>query len=284
MEYEPKSLDEFIGQPAIKRELGAMLVAKDNSNIILRGNYGGGKTTLANIYGIHRGPYNYNDTPARFNYNPYFLEEKNIKTIIIDEIHLAKEFELYYDLMGKHTFVFCTTERDALPAPFVSRCVELALSDYPVDEILNIISRKAFIDKIMIPDVSLIEIAERSRGVPRTAIQLMKRVNNLAKLDNKMPVLSYVKDLLNELKVYGNGLIEDDVFYLNTLDLSDRPISLNSLAATINRPKNYVETNLEPFLLNRGFVSITARGRIITNHGRQAISEIYELEQFKEKI
>lgn len=284
MEYEPKSLDEFIGQNSIKRELGAMLAAEDKSNILLRGNYGGGKTTLAKIYGIHRGPYNYNDTPNGFKYNPYFLQDRKVETIIIDEIHLAKEFEQFYDLMGKHTFVFCTTERDALPAPFVSRCVELALSDYPVDEILEIISKKSFIDKIIMPDASLIEIAERSRGVPRTAIQLMKRVNNLAKLDNKMPIASYVRNLLNELKVYGNGLIEDDVFYLNTLDLSDRPISINSLSATINRPKGYVETNLEPFLLNRGFISITSRGRIITSQGRKAISEIYELEQFKEKI
>lgn len=284
MEYEPKSLDEFIGQPAIKRELGAMLVAKDNSNIILRGNYGGGKTTLANIYGIHRGPYNYNDTPARYNHNPYFLEQNNIKTIIIDEIHLAKEFELYYDLMNKYTFVFCTTERDALPAPFVSRCVELALENYSETQMQAILVNKAIEDKLNIKSDTLKLIASRSRGTPRTAIQLMKRVLNLSKMDNKYPSPEYVECLLNELKVYGNGLIEDDVFYLNTLDLSDRPISLNSLAATINRPKGYVETNLEPFLLNRGFVSITARGRIITNHGRQAISEIYELEQFKEKI
>lgn len=284
MEYEPKSLDEFIGQPAIKRELGAMLVAGDNSNVILRGNYGGGKTTLANIYGIHRGPYNYNDTPGRFNYNPYFLEQNKIKTIIIDEIHLAKEFEVFYDLMGKHTFVFCTTERDALPSPFVSRCVELALENYSDGQMYSILWEKHKKDGVLMAPESLELIATRSRGTPRTAIQLMKRVSNLCKMDNKYPHKENVEVLLNELKVYGNGLIEDDVFYLNTLDLSDRPISLNSLAATINRPKGYVETNLEPFLLNRGFVSITARGRIITNHGRQAISEIYELEQFKEKI
>lgn len=284
MEYEPKSLDEFIGQQSIKRELSAMLVARDNSNIILRGNYGGGKTTLAKIYGIHRGTWNYNDTPNSFNYDPYFLSQNNVKTIIIDEIHLAKEFEIYYDLMGKHTFVFCTTERDALPAPFVSRCVELALSDYSDGQLYSILYEKAKQDKIIIPNETLQLIATRSRATPRTAIQLMKRINNLAKMDNKKPTPEYVETLLNELKVYGNGLIEDDVFYLNTLDLSDRPISLNSLAATINRPKNYVETNLEPFLLNRGFISITARGRIITNHGRQAISEIYELEQFKEKV
>lgn len=284
MEYEPKTLEEFIGQPAIKRELGAMIFAKDKSNIILRGNYGGGKTTLANIYGIYRGNYNYNDTPNTFNYNPSFIESNNIKTIIIDEIHLAKEFETFYDLMGKHTFVFCTTERDALPAPFVSRCVELVLSDYSNSQILDIIDEKAHKDKLVIPIETLGLIAARSRGTPRTAIQLMKRIINLSKLDNKYPSAEYTEKLLNELKVYGNGLIEDDVFYLNTLDFSDRPISLNSLSATINRPKGYVETNLEPFLLNRGFVSITARGRIITNHGRKAISEIYELEQFKEKI
>jgi holliday junction DNA helicase RuvB len=284
MEYEPKSLDDFIGQNSIKRELGAMLVAKDNSNVLLRGNYGGGKTTLANIYGIHRGPYNYNDTPGGFKFDPYFLQEKNIKTIIIDEIHLAKEFEQFYDLMGKYTFVFCTTERDALPAPFVSRCVELALSEYSDLQMYEILKHKAREDRLTIPAQTLITIAGRSRGTPRTAIQLMKRVINLSKLDGKNPTPDYVETLLNELKVYGNGLIEDDVFYLNTLDLSDRPISLNSLSAAINRPKNYVETNLEPFLLNRGFVSVTARGRIITSQGRKAVSEIYELEQFKEAI
>lgn len=284
MEYEPQSLSEFVGQDAIKRELGAMLVAEDNSNLLLRGNYGGGKTTLAKIYGIHRGNYNYNDTPAGFKYDKYKLEERDVKTIIVDEIHLAKEFEQYYDLMGKYTFVFCTTERDDLPSPFVSRCVELPLNDYLKEEIEKILLNKSIQDEIYLPFESIKLVAARSRGVPRTAIQLMKRIHNLSLNDDSYPDAEYVEKVLNELSVFSNGLTKDDIYYLNALDITDRPISLNSLGATINRPKNYIEVNLEPFLLNQGYIGVTPRGRIITPQGRKAISEIYELEQFKERI
>src|SRR3990167_5550378 len=112
MDYEPKTFEAFIGQDSIKRELSAMLVAQDKSNIIFRGNYGGGKTTLAKIYASYRGNYAYYDTPDNFNLNEGFYHEKDIKTIIVDEIHLADKYEYFYDAMGKYTFIFCTTERE----------------------------------------------------------------------------------------------------------------------------------------------------------------------------
>jgi Holliday junction DNA helicase RuvB len=269
--FEPKSFSEIVGQDRIKRELIAMIANGDTSNVLLRGNAGGGKTTLAKMYAAYRGDYTYQDVPDVLR-----IPNDSVRTHVIDEIHLAGRFEILYEEMGKHTYVFCTTERAGLPMPFVSRCVELVLDDYTDAQLTGIVQQKADKEGIEIDKDGAKIIASRGRGMPRVTIQLLHRIHNLSAIDGEPLSARYVAQALDSLKVYPNGLIEDDLNYLLTLNNSLSPVSLRTLSATLNRAQSYVEETIESFLLYKRFISITPRGRIITALGKNMVERMVQ--------
>lgn len=270
MPYEPKVFEEFVGQYAIKRELLAMLAAKSTRPILLRGNFGSGKTTLAKIYGIYRGDYTYQEVP-----DVLTGLNSSVKTHIIDEIHLAGKFELLYPQMRDQAFVFCTTERQALPAPFVSRCIELVMGDYLDSDLEQIVTQYASREGIVLDPNAVKIIASRSRSTPRTATILVDRLKNLAILEGASMTARFVASTLDSLRVYPNGLMQDDINYLTALAESGSPVSLRALSSILNRDESYIQENVESFLLYKRLISITPRGRIITEHGHYIIEETY---------
>jgi Holliday junction resolvasome RuvABC ATP-dependent DNA helicase subunit len=255
MEYEPLSFDQFVGQDKIKRELKAMLSTKDSSSILFRGNFGSGKTTLARIYAKARGNYTYQPTPTILS-----LDSFGIQTHIIDEVHLAKNFEVLFDEMKYCTYLFCTTDRQSLPDAFLSRCVEFVMQEYSQKELGSIIWQFVTNADIDLTVGGIDIIANRARGVPRIAIQLTKRLHNLSKYENSKLTPEYVSRTLETLNVFSNGIIQDDKDYLEILAIANNPVSLATLSSAINRNDSYVKEQLESFLINRKYISITPRG------------------------
>lgn len=268
--FNPTTFDEFIGQEHIKMELQAMLKANRNDSVLIRGGWGSGKTTLAKIYAYERGFYSYQQTPVVIP-----CTNTKAKTHVVDEIHLAKSFEELYDEMTKVTYVFCTTEMSVLPQPFVSRCVPLTMSDYSEENLQTILGQKAKNEKLEVSTNTLKIIASRSRLKPRTAIQLLERVLMLCNYKNIKVTPRTTSYILDELRVYDLGLMDDDILYLKSLESAKgNAVSLFSLCATLNRDQNYVRESIESFLLRKNFVLITPRGRVLTDKGQSLIKTL----------
>lgn len=270
-EYEPSSFSEFIGQSRIKRELLAMLATKDSSNLLIRGNYGGGKTTIAMIYAAMRGLYTYAKTPKSF----IGVRNLDASSHIIDEIHLEDNFERLYTDMKKYTMIFCTTEREKIPAPFLSRCVELVLEDYTIPQLEEIITRKAVNDQISIYYGVQEVIAQRCKYTPRIALQMLKRLNNMSVYEGESLTPQYAIKTFDSLHIFDNGLNEEDIKYLMALR-NGNVISLNSLGAAINRSVESIKESLEPFLIYKGYIEVTPRGRLVTSAGKEILYSLLE--------
>jgi len=267
---DPQTFQEFVGQDQIKREMVAMLAVGDTSSILLRGNYGSGKTTLGMLYASRRGDYTYRPVPKNLDdFNPIAA------THVIDEIHLLTNQEVLYPLFDTHTFVFCTTEREELSTPFLSRCIEFQLDPYTDDDLYIIIEERANREQIDIDDHGMKILAARSRGTPRTAVQLLHRVSTFARASGINRITPrYTASILNELKIYDNGMTDDDLKYLNTLLDNEHPVSLFTMGAVLNRSRRYIQETIESFLLYRNLIMITSKGRVLTEKGRTYIDEV----------
>lgn len=272
MNYEPSTFDQFVGQTKVKRELNAMLANNDKSNLIFRGNYGSGKTTLATIYAAMRGLYTYVHIPQEFK----GVSRQDVSSHIIDEIHLEESYERFFEQMKKHTFIFCTTETEKLPAPFMSRCIEMVMEDYSEFDLQEILYRYAEEESIEIGIGTTSVIAERAKFTPRVAIQLLRRLHNMSVYENEKLTENYAVKTLDSLRVLSNGLTEDDIKYLSILYSSESPVSLNTLSAAINRSIGFIKDSLEPFLIYKRFIGVTSRGRILLPDGKNVISELAE--------
>ena len=268
MNGEPRTFSEFVGQETIKKELSAMALADSRTSVLLRGAYGSGKTTLAKIYASSLGNYTYQDVPNNVDHlNP------DARVHVIDEIHLLKDQEVLYNQFDELTFVFATTDAQELSAPFRSRCIELTLEPYSEQELRVILRDRATREGINADEKAIKILASRSRGTPRTGIQLLRRVHTIARMEQVPITARYTAEQLNEFRVYDNGFTQDDITYLRTLALADAPVSLRTLGAVLNRDRAYVQEIIESFLLRKNFVIITGRGRVLTDIGKEFVEE-----------
>lgn len=297
----PKTLDEYIGQDKVKENLSiyikAALLRKESlDHVLLYGPPGLGKTTLSSIIAREMG------VNCRVTSGPAIEKQGDLVAILtnlnegdvlfIDEIHrLSRSVEeILYPAMedfsvdiiiGKgpsarsirldlphFTLVGATTRSGQLTAPLRDRFgVLLRLELYTPEQLAEIIKRSAGILQIDIDNAGALEIASRSRGTPRIANRLLKRVRDIAqidfdgKIDEKVAMAALERFEIDEL-----GLDDFDRRMLSTIInvYGGGPVGLDTLAAALGEESITIEDVYEPYLMQIGFLSRTPRGRCAT--------------------
>ncbi|MGB6324649.1 MAG: Holliday junction branch migration DNA helicase RuvB [Methylocella sp.] len=299
----PLTLSDFTGQEATRKNLKVFIEAararrEALDHVLFVGPPGLGKTTLAQIVARELGvTFHSTSGPVIAKAGDLAaqltgLEERDV--LFIDEIHRlnpAIEEILYpamedyqLDLMigegpgarsiklplKRFTLVGATTRAGLLTTPLRDRFgIPLRLEFYTVEELERIVRRNARVLAIAISDDGANEIARRARGTPRIAGRLLRRVRDFAAVGNEPEITRGVADkALRLLDVDAIGLDTMDRRYLETIALSfgGGPAGIETIAASLSEPRDGIEDIIEPFLIQRGFVQRTPRGRILTPH------------------
>lgn len=300
----PQRLEDYIGQDRVKRQMSIFIQAAQKRNepldhVLLYGPPGLGKTTLANIIAQEMGT-NIKTTSGPAIEKPGDLAAiltslKEGDVLFIDEIHRLQRSveEVLYPAMEdfvldiiigkgpsaksirldlpKFTLVGATTRAGLLTAPLRDRFgVVQRLELYNQDELATIISRSAEILSVNLDEKGADELSVRSRGTPRIANRLLKRVRDFAEIEGKGIIdLETARTALELFEVDAKGLDEIDRIMLTTIveKFDGGPVGIDTLAAAIGEERNTIEEVYEPYLIQLGYLARTPRGRVITSGG-----------------
>jgi holliday junction DNA helicase RuvB len=304
MALRPKTLQEFVGQKRVANQLDLLLSAARNRNspadhVLLSGPPGLGKTTLAMIIASEM------NVPIRITSGPAIQHAGDLASILsslvegeilfLDEIHrmsrpaeellyLAMEDFRVDVIVGKgagataiplelphFTLVGATTRAGLLPSPLRDRFGFTAQLDFYEDaELSVIVKRSAALMGIEISEAAIQELGSRSRGTPRVANRLLRRVRDYAQVHSNGKVdIKEAKAALELYEVDAIGLDRLDLAVLETLikRFNGGPVGISTLAMAIGEEAETIESLAEPFLVRMGFISRTPRGRIATPAG-----------------
>ena len=299
----PQNLSEFIGQNTLCNNLNIFMQATKKrkealDHVLLYGPPGLGKTTLAKIISNELNV-NFRSTSGPIIQRPGDLAalltslEKN-DILFIDEIHRLNNTveeilypameDLHLDIMigegpsarsvkidlQPFTLIGATTRAGLLSNPLRDRFgIPVRLEFYENKDMKEIVLRSSNLLNIKIDDEAALEIAQRSRGTPRVASRLVRRLRDIITSLNKENI-EVKKDVADEallqLGVDKNGLDKMDQNYLNHLinDHNGGPVGLETLAAQMGEQKDSIEDVIEPYLIQKGFLQKTPRGRVAT--------------------
>ncbi len=295
----PKTLDDYVGQDKVKSNLKVFIEASKKrkealDHVLLYGPPGLGKTTLSHIIATELG------VQLRITSGPSIERAGDLAAILtnlnendvlfVDEIHRLNRSveEILYPAMEDYaldivigkgpsarsmrlnlphfTLIGATTRAGMLTGPLRDRFgVICRLEMYSPEELAVIVRRSATILKVKLSPESAVEIARRSRGTPRIANRLLKRVRDFAEVDGDGQVdLALCKRALDLMEVDGLGLDFNDRKYLGTIidKFDGGPVGLDTIASAINEEGVTIEDVVEPYLLQLGFIARTPRGRI----------------------
>ncbi len=308
LNLRPRNLDKFVGQDNLKSNLKTYIESskkrKNNlDHIILYGPPGLGKTTLSHIISYEKNV-NIHSTSG-----PAFTKKGDLVTLLtnlaeddilfIDEIHRLSPIveETLYPAMEDYkcdyiigsgpsarvmqisierfTLIGATTRLGLLSRPLRDRFgIQLQLDFYNPSDLKNIIllSSKKFNTKI--DESAAFEIAKRSRGTPRIAIRLLKRIIDFSVVQN-LPTITniVVEDSLKKMRIDSEGLDDMDRKYLKciAIDYNGGPVGIETLSASLLEQKDIIEDVIEPYLMQQGLVQRTSRGRILSEKGHNHI-------------
>ena len=297
----PRALEDYIGQDRVRENLTVAITAtrkRDEAldHVLLYGPPGLGKTTLAHVIGNELG------VPVRGTAGPVLEKPGDLAAILtnlkarevlfIDEIHRmspAIEEILYpamedYELdivigqgpsarsvkvpLQRFTLIGATTRAGLLTSPLRARFgIVHRLDFYTEPDLVEIVSRSARILGVPIDSAATAEVARRSRGTPRVANRLLRRVRDYAEVRADGAItLEVARRALALLEVDEHGFDEADRRLLHAIidKFGGGPVGLNSLAAAISEEKDAIEDIYEPYLIQAGFLDRTPRGRMAT--------------------
>ena len=307
----PKDLHEFIGQERVRQQIDVLLTAAKHrgtsaDHILLSGPPGLGKTTLALILAAEM------NTPIRISSGPAITHAGDLASILsslvegeilfIDEIHrlprpaeellyLAMEDFRVDIVVGKgpgataiplelprFTLVGATTRAGLLPSPLRDRFGFTAQLDfYAESELAEVVSRSSSLLGLSIEVKAIEQIASRSRGTPRIANRLLRRVRDYAQVkgSNKLS-LDHANAALEMYEVDAEGLDRLDRAVLMALieRFGGGPVGLSTLAIAVGEETETVESVAEPFLVRNGFMARTPRGRVATALGWSHLGKV----------
>jgi Holliday junction DNA helicase RuvB len=298
----PKSLEEFVGQNKVREQISLIIEAariqsRTADHILLAGPPGLGKTTLAMIVAHESG------APLRLTSGPTIQHAGDLAAVLsslapgevlfIDEIHRmarAAEEMLYLamedfrvDVMvGKgpgatsiplelapFTLVGATTRSGMLPNPLRDRFGFTAhLEFYDVEELREVIARAAVKLGLNIDQEALIEIASRSRGTPRIANRLLRRVRDFALVAGEKAITIAIAQsalALYEVDPLGLDRLDREILKVLTSRFDGKPVGLSTLAVAVGEEQDTIEAVVEPYLVRIGLIARTPRGRQATS-------------------